>query len=64
MYLAGIFGEGEQPTAVTCNYERNSQTHGSDGPVGCLALNSNKLTTYLLAVQEAAMTEGEMTLHT
>ena len=27
---AGIFGEGEQPTAVTCNYkrlaERNSQT--------------------------------------
>jgi hypothetical protein len=29
---AGIFGEGEQPTIVTCNYERlaerNSKTHG------------------------------------
>ena len=31
MVPAGIFGEGEQPTAVTCNYERmaerNGQTH-------------------------------------
>jgi len=49
--LMGIFGE--QPTAVTCNYERlaeRSQTHGSDGPaffLGWLSLKSNKLTTYL-----------------
>jgi hypothetical protein len=31
-FPAGIFGEGEQPSDVTCNYERlaerNSQTHG------------------------------------
>jgi hypothetical protein len=64
--LAGIFGEGEQLTAMTCNYkrlaERNSQTQGSDGPVGCqgwLSLD-NKLTTYLLGVQEAAMKESEI----
>jgi len=64
-FPAGIFGEGEQPTAVTCNYERlaerNSQTHGSDVPLGWLALNSNTLTTYLLGVQESAMRTGEMT---
>jgi len=36
---------------------------GSDGLVGCLgwlSLNINKLTTYLLCVQEAAMREHEM----
>jgi len=31
LFLAGIFGEGEQLTAMTCNYkwlaERNSYTH-------------------------------------
>jgi len=37
-------------------------TQGSDGPMGCqgwLSLN-NKLTTYLLRVQEAAMNESEI----
>jgi len=37
---AGIYGEGEQPTAMTCNYERlagkeQPYTKGSDGRVGC-----------------------------
>jgi hypothetical protein len=27
VYLAGKFGEDEQPTAVKCNYERNRETH-------------------------------------
>jgi len=42
-------------------------TQGSDGPADCLgwlSLSSNKLTTYLLGVQEAATREGEMTSHT
>jgi hypothetical protein len=57
---AGIFGEVEQPNALTCNYVRmadRNQTHnvhrirGSDGLVRSLrwlSLNSNKLTTYVL----------------
>jgi hypothetical protein len=55
MVPAGIFGEGKQPTAVMCIYEKLAEkqpdTQGSNGLVRCLgwlSLNSNKLTTYLL----------------
>jgi len=61
---AGIFGEGEQPTAVTCNYKRLAERNSQTDRVGCLSLNNNKLTTYLLGVQEAAMREGEVTSYT
>jgi hypothetical protein len=62
---------------VMCSYkrlaERNSQTHtmhrlqvsdGPDGSLGWLQLNSSKLTTYLLDVQQIAMREHEMMSYT
>jgi len=54
---AGIFGEGKQPTDMTCNYERQAEiyTHcvqnagfRRTGGLRWLSLNSNKLNTYLL----------------
>jgi hypothetical protein len=64
---AGIFGEDEQPTAMTYNYksltERNSHIHRVQTDWWAVwggSLNSNILTTYLLSVQEAAMEEREI----
>ena len=59
---AGLVGEGEhfgQPTAG----RKKPETQGSEGPLGCLGWlsgNSNKLTTCLLVVQEAAWKEREI----
>jgi len=44
-------------------WQKETRNTGSDGPVGCLgwlSLNSNKFTTYLLGVQEAAWREREI----
>ena len=63
---AGIFGDGEQPSAVTGNYERlaerNSPTHRvqTDRRTVLAFTEQLKLITYLLGVHEAAMREGEM----
>jgi hypothetical protein len=65
-FVEGTFREGEQPTARRCNYERlaerNSQTHEVQKDRWAVwggSLN-NKLTTYLLRVQEAAIKESEI----